>query len=159
LTVWELVESQMSATDVAEFSTEGWTVTGAASENTVYSCGTLPMLGGYDVLGNAASITKSWTLGEHTNVKLVFELWKFGAWNGEQVFVEVDGTRVWSKPFGWSDAGTENFCNVPDTIYHQNKQTVNITLAHTAETIDVVISSTQTLHANQTAWGVRSFSL
>ena len=39
-------------------------------------------------------------------MKVSFELWKFGAWNGEEIYVEVDGNRVWSKPFGWTDAGT-----------------------------------------------------
>lgn len=56
--------------------TEGWAVIGAYSQPLITTCGSVRILGGYNVLGKGSAIHKIIGLAPHYALKVEFKLFK-----------------------------------------------------------------------------------
>ena len=104
-----------SRTDVFPGAESEWSGTG-----TVTKCGSLGyMLGGYNVLGGGASVSKTFaTPSPHTHLRVTFDFFKVDSWDNERAYLYVDNARAWdSGPLHYS-AGT-NICGAAATAWKE----------------------------------------
>jgi hypothetical protein len=141
----------------------GWTVissenftggaTGWSDNTTSTACAyTTETLGGYNLTGIGASRTKTFALLgiPHTEARVALNYYSIDSWDGEQAFVQVDGTDIFRQAFsqsagslrcggGWNDRDAVAVVGVP---------------AHTAATLTVLASSTLDQAPSDESWSI-----
>lgn len=92
---WVRVASQFNTNDFT--STDPWIITGAAGTGAAISeCGTARLVGGFNKFGKGAAAKRTFSnLQSHSRVKIIVEVWKIDSWDGEILFINVDGKRAW----------------------------------------------------------------
>jgi len=76
---------------------DGWTLTGAAGGRTNSDCGGVSLVGGFNVFGAGASAKKTFVIpAAHKRLRLTVQLWKIDSWDGEWLFIDVDGVKIFN---------------------------------------------------------------
>jgi hypothetical protein len=57
------------------------------------------MYGGFSNFGKAAKVIKKIDLPPHYRIKIKLTYFKLDSWDGHNGYIDVDGDRVWKRPF------------------------------------------------------------
>lgn len=130
------------------------------SDDSVNRCGTNPdlYLGGHCKY-SAIEVSKSWTLPEHHYIQIKLNVHWFDRWEGESVFLKVDGVVVWAESYvacsnlhaalcqyKGIDACGDNF---PDRLAHP----VKYIGPHVSESVTLEIGSGLARDPCEVSWG------
>jgi hypothetical protein len=135
------------ALDTFEVDGQGWSPAGRSA------CGGWGwILGGYDLLGINASVTKTFAgLPAHNTLRYKMDYVRIDSWDGEQALLYIAGKQVWNK-VGQYSAGS-SVCGVMNG-WLEEKWPVDVTLSHVAASTVVVVSSTLNQTANDESFGI-----
>lgn len=75
-------------------------------------------------------------------MRVLVEVWKIDAWDGETIFINLDGNKVWSQLFSWNDPGSYDLCGDDTGIWPEKKMSVEIIIGHTDSELKFEIAST-----------------
>lgn len=56
-------------------------------------------------MGIGAAASKTYHLGAHSALRLKVSLWKLDSWDGEVLFIKIDGAFVWKKNINFDVPG------------------------------------------------------
>jgi len=63
------------------------------------------LVGGFNIFGAKALARKSWTVPKHKRMRIMVQMWKIDSWDGEFLFIDVDGSRIWQKALSFASGG------------------------------------------------------
>jgi hypothetical protein len=142
--VWQLFTHEGFSTGAAGWSNNGTSICDGGESR---------MLGGYNVFAGG-TVNKTFTnLPTHTELRIVFDYNFIDSWDGESAYANIDSTRRWTQPFTGASVSLENnICGGSwgDTLKHP----VEIHVAHTASSVNVLFGSSLDQAANDESWGV-----
>lgn len=132
--------------DTFELTAEGWNF------GEISSCGmsTDRFLGGHCRLGSNNTISRQWDkLPSHSLVKITGRVHFFDQWQGESVFITIDGGMpIWTESWHWCDKVLTSDCikkgldvcgrSTPDRL----STLVDISLPHSADSLTLSFGST-----------------
>jgi hypothetical protein len=74
------------------------------------------------VFAKDAAVKRTFSnLPAHKRIRVLAEVWKIDAWDGETIFINLDGRKVWEQAFGWNDPGSYDLCGNTDNIWPEKK--------------------------------------
>jgi hypothetical protein len=94
---WESFYEDFTSNDFTD--AKDWVIesTFKGTTDVITDCGGTKLVGGYGVFGDKAKVSREFTdLPTHKRVRVRVEVWKIDAWDGEELFLNIDGERVWS---------------------------------------------------------------
>eukprot|EP00760_Papus_ankaliazontas_P016101 PhM_4_TR16759/c0_g1_i2/m.26587 len=115
------------------------------------------MLGGYNLFGHGARITRSFTLPAHQRVRITLRVVAVDSWDtNEALQVHVDGHLVASKTES-SSCSSDKECGRSD----HNDCLINLdfAVAHSSTTLALSITSTLNQAANDESWGLLDYKI
>jgi hypothetical protein len=142
---WSLVVDEMLFP--GNFS--GWTI-GATT-----NCGPWAMLGGYGVISGGC-ISKTFSLPAHSQIRIAFDYHFIDSWDGEQGYLEVDGTRRWRRSTYYGGSGP-NVCG--GGWNDRMDYPVDVEFAHSAATTTVRVCSSLDQDAFDESFGFSNFRI
>ncbi len=135
----------------SSFNVSNWT-TSFSGSGTSYVCGGQQVLGGYGLFGAGASASKTYSdLISHNYVTIQYNLYFIDSWNGENYYLNVDGS-LFSGQYTTNSAGT-NLCGAltPDA---PNAAMMLGPLPHSSTTINITFSTSMSNNALTQSLGV-----
>lgn len=140
---------------------QGWTflnVMGGTPEKPVTpvsKCGDVSLVGGYGKFGKGAVASKTFNTAAQAGLRLQVQLWKIDSWDGEELFVTMNGQKVYSITLGLNDPQSASICGNPNSAWMERIIDVDVRVdLKNATQVQVNISST----LDQDAMDGRTFS-
>ena len=142
--------------DFSAGTNAGWLDGGSAiSVDTSSNCASTwsNYLGGYNSLGGSQEATQTFsTFGvSHTEARTELDYLVIDSWDNEAGRVELDGNKLWNKNYRYSHAPS-NVCG--GGFKDHGPQAVDETLAHTAASVTVRLSSTLNQPSHDESFGL-----
>ncbi|CAD8114329.1 unnamed protein product [Paramecium sonneborni] len=128
-----------------------WTITNAL--NTYSDCAGTRILGGFNAFGRLAQARKFLQLPPHYSIYITMEFWKIDSWDGEFLFIYLDGTLSFSSQNG--QLGTQ-YCGQG---WADEIQQLTITQPHVFQSVLILITTNLDSWPDDESWGFRDFKL
>ncbi len=155
-------------TDAEIESYDGFTFTGASGSPLYYDCSGVTYLGGYNHIGGGSNIQRAFSdLPYHYQIQVSFDFIFGNNWyDGDMGYLYADGNLI------WSDSGVSNQSNYNTSLdcgcctladypgdYSVAEYTPSpsVTFSHTASTLTLIWSGTNTLPFSYGWFGLRNF--
>ena len=123
--------------------------------STMTRCGEYTVLGGYNVLGTGATISKTLTdLTDHSGMIIQFDFMRIDSWDSEDAFLTVDGVEVWRQKYA---SGSVQICGGSWNDEYYEKITVKF--SHSRTRADFVFSTTLSSAPNDESWGLQNIQI
>jgi len=133
-----------------------WVITGGPTpSNYVSTCGTLYLVGGYDIFGPETSFSKFYTvLPPHYLVRITFYFIKIDEWDNNFLIVTADNILIYNCSFAAEDDSVNT--QICGSTYPEAQRMIDVAFTH--QNLNMTIEITTDLISNG-SWGIYNISI
>lgn len=150
---WQLVsvEDFEEDTDASSPVADGW------NHKDVSECAGNKFLGGPCTKGGSTELKKVYSgLPAHSQVRITSKYLFIDSWDGEHAYLNVDGRPAWADTYNHASVAKGlNLCG-NDTPEGRLLSHIDVTIPHTADSVELTFGATTDEHACDESFGVDS---
>ena len=126
------------------------------STNTSSICGTIGMLGGYNIFGQGASVQKTYANMPAGRYEINFNYYHIDSWDGEAGRLFVNGQLAWQRHYTYSG---NNYCGGAFGDGGLFFPPVSVTVDHPGGDLTLRFDSTLDQAATDESWGINNVTI
>ncbi|CAD8063432.1 unnamed protein product [Paramecium sonneborni] len=151
---WIMINNSLSRDDNSQLKIEGWIINYGFKQQS--TCLSIPILGGYNLVGRNSIIMKQIDLPVHSLVKIKYRFIFIDQWNSEYAQLYIDNQLMWNYVHTSMNKDT-NLCG--DQLYGETFLNHEITIKHINPQIEIKFTSTLLNEYSISSFGIRDFQL